>query len=257
MFGAGLFTTLRVHGGKLMFWDQHWARLTHSAAELGLPVGQNEKAAKLRARLLLLTNGVQEGVLKLTVMSGPDGGPIELLQTRPLPYSDADYARGFRLKSFRCEGPAGGILGRHKTLNYFAHLRAKRAARAEGFDEALWMHTDGRLLEGATTNVFVVHDSVVCTPPLAEGILPGIARKLITAIPSAEKLVREVPISAEFLLESEEVFITNSILGVMPVAAIDGHTFDLTANPVTRAVKLAYRQLEEQELAKAGQDALG
>ncbi len=255
LFGAGVFTTLRVHAGKLMFWEEHWTRLTHSAAELGLTINENEKAAKLRARLLVLTNGVREGVLKIAAFAGPDG-PMELIQTRSLPYSDADYARGFRLKSFRSEGPAGGVLGRHKTLNYYAHLRAKRAAVAEGFDEAVWMHADGRLLEGATTNVFVVHNSIVCTPPLNEGILPGIARHILVSLPGQEQLIREVPISAEFLLESEEVFITNSILGVMPVSAIDGQTFDLNANPVTRAIKMAYRHAEAQALNQPDQDSL-
>jgi branched-subunit amino acid aminotransferase/4-amino-4-deoxychorismate lyase len=229
MFGHGLFETIKVLEGSPLFFDDHFARLSRSAAALGLALIGDREQLRLRCEQVLAANTLVAGNLKL-VLFQDEGGPGEIVLARAGLYPAEFYSRGFRLKTETTGGR--GALAAHKTLNYFENIAAKRRVVAAGFDEPLFIDSGGMLLEGATTNVFIVKNGRVFTPPLDGRILPGVARGRVLRL--LGNRVSEEAISLKQLFEADEVFVTNALLGVMPVSQVDGHVYDPARNSVTR-----------------------
>ncbi|MDR1279559.1 MAG: aminotransferase class IV [Opitutaceae bacterium] len=163
-------------------------------------------------------------------------GTGELITTRPLPITATGCLRDYRLKTVTCPPCAGRPLVAYKTLNCLENLLARRAAREAGCDEALFItHApDALVLEGSATTLFIVKAGIVRTPPLALGILPGIARARVLAHLGPERARKET-VSREALFAADEVFVTNALTGVMPVSRIDRRDFPSVA-PVTAAL---------------------
>src|SRR5206468_3863066 len=112
---------------------------------------------------------------------------------------------------------------------------AREEARAAGADEALLVSPAGELLEGAASNVFVVRDGVVCTPPLASDVLPGITRALVLECCAALGVeARQAPMHRDLLGPADEIFVTNSVQEVLPLER-DGEQ-ELAASRVGRAL---------------------
>lgn len=243
LFGLGLFETIKVLEGRVLFLTRHFDRLRRGAAELGLPLPTALDALRARCDECVAANELRDGALKL-VLFQDTRGVSELILTRPATYSPAHYARGFQLTAMSASRRTDRISGL-KSLNYLTCILAKRAAQSAGYDEALFVDADGRVLEGSTTNVFVVKHGVALTPPLDHGVLPGIARSHVLRLLGGQN-AREEIIPASLVTTADEVFVTNSLLGVMPVAGLDAHPYDLSANPVTKAAMVAYRKFEAQ-----------
>ncbi|RRJ99604.1 aminotransferase class IV [Opitutaceae bacterium TAV3] len=164
-------------------------------------------------------------------------GTGEIITARPLPCKPTDYIRGFRLQTLSQPTRKGRALPAHKTLNYLENLLARRAARAAGFDEALFVTPCGTVLEGSASTLFIVKHGLVLTPPLALGILPGVMRAAVLAHLGPQR-AREEIVTRDELLAADEVFVTNALMGVMPVVRIDAHEFDQNA-PVITALRAA------------------
>jgi branched-subunit amino acid aminotransferase/4-amino-4-deoxychorismate lyase len=245
LYGHGVFETIKVLGGRPVFLKQHHTRLTASARALDLPYATDLSALRERILRVVTANAVSDGSAKVVLFNHGDTTG-ELIATKANPYPSELYARGFRLKT-AFSGERTGTLTAYKTLNYLANIRAKRAALAAGFDEPLFVTPAGIVLEGATTNVFIVRDGIVSTPALACGPLPGIARAEVIAL-SAPGRVRETILTTADLRHADEMFVTNALLGVMPVACIDDRALDLSRAPVTQTLRSAYLQRETASL---------
>lgn len=239
MFGVGVFTTLKVLDGAPVFFREHHARLGRDAAALGLAAPD---AAELRARVQLCLDRNGPGVRALKIVRFQDvAGAGELIVPRPFSFPPEFHERGARLRSLRPEADAGRALAAHKTINYLAHLRARRDAQADGLDDALWIAGDGTVLESASSNIFAVCGGEIVTTATDDALLPGVARQIVLWLrPSA----REQKLTRALLAAADEVFLTNSLIGVLPVAAIDERRYDVTRNPVTRALAAAFADAE-------------
>ncbi len=241
LYGHGLFETIKVVAGRPVFLPAHHARLVASARALDLPYALTLDALRERILTLVNANSLDEGSVKVVVFNQEDETG-ELILTRPIVYSAETYARGFRLQTRRTGQRINGLSG-HKTLNYLENIRARRAAIAAGCDEMLFIDAVGQVVEGAGTNLFVVRDGVALTPPLSVGPLPGIARGLVLALLGPDR-AREAPVDIALLHDATEVFVTNALMGVMPVSRIENHDYDLAKNPFTRALQKNYRAAE-------------
>ncbi len=233
MFGHGLFETIKVLRGQLVFFGDHFARLSRSAGALGLSLASNRESLQARCAEAIAANGLVDGNLKVMLFEDY-GGAGEVVLAREGLYPAEFYARGFRLKT-ETSG-ARGMLAGHKSLNYFENIAAKRRVVTAGFDEPVWVDAAGELLEGATTNIFAVVGGVVLTP-LADGrILPGVVRGQVLRLLPGHAV--EAPLMASVFAEAQEVFVTNALLGVMPVSQVDERRFDLSNNPITRRLQI-------------------
>lgn len=219
MYGWGVFETLKIAaGGQLEFWDEHWARLQKGVRALGLDYNAKSDALLSRCAELIRAEGVSEAGLKIVVFRDVDR-VSELISLRAIPYSADQYERGFSLKVVRgCAQPEG--LAGLKTLNYLAGAVALRAARTEGFDEVVFVDDQDRVLETATANIFAVTDGRIVTPSASLGILPGVIRGRL--LDDRSLSVTEKVLSLDELCAAGEIFITNSLMGVMPVRSVGG-----------------------------------
>jgi branched-subunit amino acid aminotransferase/4-amino-4-deoxychorismate lyase len=226
--GEGLFETLRVAVGQPFEWDRHMERLVLSAAVLGFPVPPSPSRLRHGLAQLLAAEGLSDAVARITVTRGvPGGRPTRTgawIEVEPLAgrlWGGVRRGAATAIVSKRPFEP--GPLGPHKTTSRLAYSLAREEARASRVDEALLASADGEVLEGAASNVFVVRGGEVLTPPLARGILPGITRAIVLERCAALGLgSREETLTRGDLHEASEVFLTNSVQQVVPLAALDG-----------------------------------
>jgi branched-chain amino acid aminotransferase len=224
---AGLLETLRVYEGRPFLWERHLQRLTASAIELDFPPPRPDA---LRAALddLLAEKGLSDAVVRITLTRGGNQGPrgsgirieAEPLATRLWRGSLRGDPRAIVSRT----PLEPGALGRHKTTGRLAYHLAREEARAAGADEALLVSPAGRVLEGAVSNVFARIGGELLTPPLAAGILPGVTRGFVLeACRDRGIRAREAPLRPADLEQAQEVFLTNSVQQVVPLARVDDH----------------------------------
>lgn len=250
LYGHGVFETVKILGGRPVFLPQHHARLTASAHALDLPCTLTLGTLRDQLHQVIAANALTDGSAKIVVFNHGDAHPettSQLITTKANPYPAETYARGFRLKTV-FTGERTGVLTAYKTLNYLANIRAKRAALAAGFDEAIFITPARIVIEGATTNIFAVRDGLVFTPPLASGPLPGIARAEVLAL-LGHAGAREMLLTTSDLQHADEIFVTNALLGIMPVSKIDERVLDLARSPVTQNLIASYRLRETASLS--------
>ena len=227
--GEGLMETLRVYAGEPLDWDAHMERLVLAAAELGFPVPASPALLREGLDALLEAEGLEDAVARITVTRGVPGGH----PTRTGAWIDAGTVgsrlwRGSRTGNARvvCSKRPfhPGPLGRYKTTSRLAYALASEEARIAGADETLLLGEAGEVLEGATSNVFVIRSGEIRTPPLARGILPGIVRAWVLS--AAGRLgirAREADLPSGSLDAADEVFLTNSVQEIVPVAVVEDH----------------------------------
>lgn len=229
--GRAAFETLRVYGGRPFALAEHLDRLAASAARIGLPpVGQDE--LERLAKTALAAAGASDCVLRLYWTGGREGtGRAEafaLVSTLPGGYGEL-RARGLKLISLqlaidaRLRATSPWLLGGVKSTSYAVNMAAEAEARRRGADDAVFVATDGTVLEGPVTNVWWREGDLLLTPALELGILAGVTRSQI--LRSAAALgyrVEEGWYPLDRLAAAEEVFTSSSVREVMPVVELDG-----------------------------------
>ena len=244
--GGALFETLRVYGGRPFAWQRHLERLVLGAAELGFPVPAAPVKLREGIDALLAELGAADAVVRITITRGvPGGRPV-----RAGAWVDAETV-GARLWPGTRRGAGSAIvsrspfepgwLGRYKTTSRLAWDLALEQARIAGADEVLLVSPAGGVLEGAASNVFVVVGGEVLTPPLSLPVLPGVTRAIVLEL-CAELGIRrrELAVTPEELRGAEEVFLTNSVQEVLPLARLDGR--ELPARSLGERLLAAYRE---------------
>jgi branched-chain amino acid aminotransferase len=263
LHAAGVFTTMRANGGRVFRLDAHLQRLRASCEALFIPLLPKDEALVSAVEELLKRNELTDARLRLTVTRGmAEQDPIHGLRLTPTvfltaaalePYPAEYYAKGLTviLLDDQKLNPYDVQAG-HKTLNYVSRLAALRSANQRGAGEALWFNVHNYLQSGSISNVFLVKDGVLVTPPtnvelrdrtVAEliaypksDVLPGIIRTAVMELARDAKIgVKLASITVNELLEADEVFLTNSIMHVMPVCRIERKPIgDDKPGPVTR-----------------------
>ncbi|MGW0365964.1 aminotransferase class IV [Streptomyces sp. NPDC002990] len=230
--GDGVFETLKVERGELFAPTRHLERLTRSARGLGLPDPDLDEV-RAACAAVLAEREVALGRLRITYTGGVsplgsdrgEAGPTLIVavgETTRRP----DTTAVVTVPWVRNERSAVAGL---KTTSYAENVVALAAAHRAGASEALFANTTGRLCEGTGSNVFVVLDGELHTPPVASGCLAGITRALVVAWSGA----KETDLPFEALERAEEVFLTSSLRDVQAVHRIDGRELAATPGPVT------------------------
>ncbi len=236
MFGLGVYETIRVLDGHPVFLDRHLARLARGAAQLGLELPTSRDEWRDRLARLAQANQLGDGVIKL-MRFGDVGGVREVAVSRDSGYRAEQYERGFRVHIVSTA--RDGVVHEMKSLAYLEKLLARRAAQRAGYDDAVFVDPAGNLLEGAGSNLFVVIGGKLLTPP-AHNILPGVARSVV--LECAAGGAEERTITPELFGAATEVFLTNAVMGVMPVAEMGDRRFEVERARVTRAVAAEFAQ---------------
>jgi 4-amino-4-deoxychorismate lyase len=227
--GRSVFETIHVYGGRPFRLDAHLARFAASAERVRLPPPDARECRHL-AELVVGAGGEPDLALRLywtgrTLVA--TAGPID-------PGLEALRERGLRLGVVRW---STGALASAKSMSYAENIGAQDAAIAAGADDALLVGHDGTVLEAPTANVFWREGDRLLTPSLELPILAGVTRAAVLELAEYETEEGVFPLAR--LLEADEVFLCSSIREVMPVAAVDGTTFDVgpAAHELQRALR--------------------
>jgi branched-chain amino acid aminotransferase len=234
LYGDAVFETLRTYRGAPFLLDRHLDRLVRSASKVGIDLPVSMEALAREVRETLEAAGEGESYLRITVtrgagMPGLDPSratkPLRVVVALPLePPPDDVYEVGLRAVTYTtgralAVSPASGA----KTGNYLENILAVRAAHERGANDALMVDAGGRVVQGASANVFFVSSGRLTTPPLDTGILPGITRELVLELAAALAISVELraPLVAELSL-FDEIFMSSSVRGLAPVVEVDG-----------------------------------
>lgn len=224
LYGYGLFETIRAVKGRMPLLERHLDRLFSGAERLGIPLRREREAIARDLAALLEAEGHPDVRVRLTLTRGAallgEGATLfATAQPYALPNPPYDV----------CVLPghpgAASLLAGLKTLGYLPYLLARDRARAAGYHEALLLDAAGGVVEATTCNLFaVLADGEVVTPPLSAGPLAGVGRAwAIARLRSLGGEVRELALSVEALMGAREVFLTNALLGAMPLRRIEAH----------------------------------
>jgi branched-chain amino acid aminotransferase len=230
LYGAGLFETMRSYNGVVFSLKDHLDRLFFSACALSIKPPHRKFITEAIYKVLK-ENKLTDARLRLTLTGGPmveseeQRHPTLLITATEIqPYPDEYYKNGVMvvLCPFR-QNPAEPTCG-HKTTSYFSRIMALKWAHQRKAAEAIWFTIDNRLAEGCISNVFLVKDSVLYTPPIETPVLAGVARKTVCqiAMKNSIKLV-EKNLFIDDCLTAEEAFLTNVIMQIMPISRIEKH----------------------------------
>jgi branched-chain amino acid aminotransferase len=255
LYGDSVFETLRTYGGVPFELGAHLARLEQSARRvfIPLPLGLAELADEVRRAVAAASNA--ESYVRLIVTRGQGvlgldpalaEHPRRVILITPLnvppPHFYIDGVAAVTQRTQRvldATGMEGAKIG-----NYLVSVLAMREAKRAGAAEALIVDGAGRVLEGASSNVFLVTEGRLITPPLEAGILAGITRAQVLEVAAQTSV--EVTLLApdvEQAYAADELFITSSIRELVPVVRLDGRTVGTgKPGPVFRRLLAAFRE---------------
>jgi branched-chain amino acid aminotransferase len=254
-FGDSVYETLRTYEGRPFALDRHLGRLRASAARLAieLPLRDAELKARLDAVLQAARNAesyirfiVTRGVGDLSYHFERVKGPTVVIVVKPYEFPDERvYRDGIPVCLVSVQRNHKSALDPAiKSCNLLNSILAIREAQSKGAAEALMLNAEGRLAEGASSNVFIVKNGIVLTPPLDAGILAGITREVILELlPSLSIEGKEVTLGPEDLRGADEAFISSSLREAAPIATVDGRPLATgRPGPVTLRILEAFRK---------------
>jgi branched-subunit amino acid aminotransferase/4-amino-4-deoxychorismate lyase len=215
-FGAGVFTTLRVHRGCPLFLAEHLKRLADHAARLGFAAPESHATARTLMRGLEL-NRLREGVARITATPGPASVSLNAKRSPTLVITFESPRRNPGPVSLLVTPYVSSPWRALKTTAYLDSVLLLQRARQHRCYDAV-AQCDGQLLESGTANLFGVTSRQIRTPGADGRILPGIARARIMARP--ELAIEEAPLRRAGLSRLEGLFLTNCARGVIPVARV-------------------------------------
>ena len=256
LYGDGVFETVRVYRGAPFMLDEHLDRLFNGMRVLEFDNVPDRNTIGQTVRQLIKKNGFGEGVVRITVTRGPGLGRMRVATSTPatviVTYDEigADSAGLAETGVTAVSVPeTRAALAGVKSLNYLPNFLARRQALKAGAYEALFVDNNEHVTEGSVSNIFAVHDGRVLTPPADGRILPGIARDLVCRLATEEGLsVRQEPVLINDVYRSSEVFLTNSVIEILPLIVIDGRTIgDGAPGRVAKSLIARYRQAVAEE----------
>ena len=242
LVGDGVFETLACRGGRVIAARRHWERLRASCETMDLAAPKEEvfrealevvaRASELtdaRLRVTLTRGEMGEGTMLATATALTAWPALEKIRTVPWARNEHDALAGV------------------KSTSYSGNARALAFAKAHDGGEAVFANTRGELCEGAGSNVFLVSDGVILTPPLSSGCLAGVTRALVIELCQQHGItLREHPLPMSALGGCDEIFITSSIRDVQAVGQTDDRVLPPAPDPVTRRLASLLRDLVAQ-----------
>lgn len=224
-FAQGVFETILIKK-EAIFLEEHINRLNKSIDIMNLGEHIDTKFIK---------NFIKEEKLKNIVLKIVVTEKNIVFSTRKIKYSKEDYENGFKIKlSYVLRNPTSRMTY-IKSLSYNENLYEYNKANKEGFNEVVFLNIYGNIAEGATSNIFIIKDKKIYTPKISDGILPGVVRNWV--IENFE--VCEKHLNKKDLYSADEVFITNSVLGIMKVVQFEEKKYNTN---VVEKIRSEYEQ---------------
>lgn len=229
-YGEGLFETFRYKGRLPVLLEKHFDRMEGGASLLKIPFPDREHIIEL-IRKAITESGISDAYIKICLLSQGQSSFFEAADMSQLlvivrKYTNPKKSIKLKINSFR--RPSGSPLVKVKSTNYLENILARRAALSSGFDEALFLNEKGVVTECGASNIFWFRNGNLFAPSEDSGLLNGTTRALVL------RFITDYDINlteGEFLLDdligADFVFLTSSLIGCVPVSAIEGDSFDV------------------------------
>lgn len=253
LYGDGVFETTRIYGGRFFWLDQHLRRLQSGLKRLGIKLPYNQVELEFFIRELAIRNGVKDGFARIVVTRGEgllgfsprgSGTPQIIIVARPRNLSS--WSRRHPIWRLCIIDDVVRGLG-FKTLSYLPHVLAKKKAEQNGYEDPILLNPKGEVMEAAASNLFLAGDKTLWTPPLSSGCLEGITRKAVMKVAAKSGFrISEKPMPINALKMAKEVFITNSLLEIVP--CVLGKKLPSRVPVVTLALQEKFEQYRDAHL---------
>ena len=251
IYGDGIYETIRIHHGKPFLWEWHMTRLIEGAKTINLKVPLTPLEFSEKTKELIKLNRSSNCIARLTITRGPgkrgydftgDEPPTSLISLYEIPKIEK---KGISLSITNIRVAAGDILTSIKSNNKLGSVMAKRFAKEKNTDDGLIINSEGNITETSSANFFYIKDETIRTPPINDGLLPGVTRRLVIALASRlGKTVEEESIKPKQLEKVDAIFVTSAATGIRNVERIEATK--LPSNKLVNDLKNAY----ENELIK-------
>jgi 4-amino-4-deoxychorismate lyase len=231
-YGDGLFETMAAHDGRIRWLDLHFDRLEEGCRRLKIPPPERRVLAD---EIASHCTRVGRATVKLIVTRGPGArgyappaapAPTRILSIGAWPkYPSSHYANGIRVRVCRLRLAANPSLAGMKHLNRLEHVLAHLELRDTDADQGLLLDTSEHVVGGTSSNVFAVHQGQLLTPTIERAGIKGVMRRVVLAaaaglgVPAAER-----DLTLAEIANADELFMTNALFGIWPVAYFDGRT---------------------------------
>jgi len=234
-YGDGLFESMRIHGGRINFWSYHRERLLRGMDYLGMEFPEEWSVDQLPELIRTTAGDWPEARVRLTVLRSTGGlytpatDQVQLLaEAIPLdselyPLNDSGWTVGYYPESFPL---AGSTLSNLKTCNSLPYILAARFRKKQELDEVLLTNQHGRIVEGTAWNLFCRKATKLYTPPLSEGPLDGVMRRVVMEVaPTVGWEMHEKALTPTLVLEADSIYLTNAVRGIRWVRDLDGRRY--------------------------------
>jgi len=245
--GDGVFETLISYDGKPFAMTLHWERLVRSAAVFGLEVPDKD-SLEAACEEVIAANGILPARLRITITGGyaplgsekGDSGQTLVIAAGATP-NHPDQADVVTVPYPRNE--RGATVGL-KTISYGENVIALAYAKANGGSEAIFGNTQGHLCEGTGSNIFIIKNGCLITPPLSSGCLAGCTRHIVLDLCKElgiECSEEDTPLDQ--LENVEEAFLTSTLREVKPISSVDGKALKTVNGEVTQRLATAFQEI--------------
>ncbi len=264
LYGEGIYEVVRTYGRRPFLFDRHMARLRRSAGfiSLTLPLGDAEFEARVRETAgvffaqpdatadvyvrILVTRGIGE----INYNPASCVSPTVVVIVKPFTPLPAEvYTKGVRAALVPVlRNHPGSVSPLIKSNNLLNNALAAQEAYRRGAFEGIMRNFRNEISEGSISNIFVVKNGIISTPPIDAGLLAGITRAFVLEIaPGAGFEIRETPLHDADLLGADEAFLTSSTQEIVPIAQVDDHGIGTgRPGPVTQALHSAYQAARQR-----------
>lgn len=261
LYGDGVFEGIRVYHGRIFECDAHLRRLSESARAIRLNIPMTADQLKAAMQQTVQANGLTDCYIRLLVTRGI--GPLGIDPTKcgvPSVVIIADtiqvypkemYEKGISvITASVIRNHPSALSPRIKSLNYLNNILARIEAHDAGASEAVMLNHEGNVAEGTVQNIFIVRQGLVATPPITQGALEGVTRRVMLelcdrlGISRIERVIQRID-----LYIADEMFMTGTGAEIMPVTKVDGRPVGAgEPGPIVRKLTAAF-QAHVKEIA--------
>ena len=237
----GVFETMRVHDGKIGDLKKHLDRLLKGLKLLNIQAPYSKKRLDQYLYKTIKANAFRQARIRIAIWKEERHLKIAIVCQPFLGYSNETYKKGF--KAILSDVQRKKTRFSHiKSMDYACFKRAFMDAKTKGYDEAILANSRMEIVEGSRTNIFFAKKGVLYTPAVRCGCLNGITRQQVIGYAHKGKAAcRAVTVNVRKLLQADEAFLTNSLMGVMPLTAVNDRPIGSgRVGPITQKLLYAY-----------------